>query len=104
MRSVALGQHQPLEAPAALDRTGGGMGRADDKPGRERSFDLLSRNREWWAVGSLAQWVEAGQEQAARSEKGADDSQILLAPCGVDGAEARVFPHAVEDAAMGLRE
>src|SRR4029077_19804175 len=37
-------------------------------------------------------------------EKGANDSYVLLSPCGIDGAETGIFPHAVEEAAMGLRE
>src|SRR5215475_173434 len=87
---------QPLESPPPLGR---GRGRAcfeDVEVGRKHGLDVGARHRERRAVGSFLQGIEAGEQNAPGREDVPEDLRVFHPALGVDGAEARVFPHCVE--------
>jgi len=65
--------------------------------GREGRLDAGARYGEGGAVGAVFQWIEAGEQRAPRLEDVVEHPRIFRPAIGIDGAEACVLPHRVED-------
>src|SRR6266478_751650 len=98
-------EHHPL---LTLPRPDGArrIGTLDPERRREQSAYFALGHRKGRAGGATPQRKEAGQQPAARPEDRAHRPHVLRAPSGIDGAEARVLPDAVERARVvaGERE
>src|SRR5262249_34416507 len=72
----------------------------------EYPLDLIVRDGEGRTVLALAEREEAGEQRAARPKDRVNRAHVLVASSGIDRAEARVFPEAVEEAGVrrGERE
>src|SRR5262245_56704979 len=101
-----LGADQPLEAPALLNRGDGRAALDDAEASVEDALDLIARDGEGRAVLALAKREEAGEQRAAGSKDRVNRAHVLVAPGGIDRAEAGVLPRAVEEAGVrrGERE
>src|SRR6266508_1103056 len=102
--SAPVGADEPLDALAALHRPRRGPALEDGEPGRENPLHFGPGNRKRRPVGALKHGVEAGEQDPAGTENRVEEPHIFLPAARVDGAEARVLPDAVEEAAIILIE
>src|SRR5688500_15377518 len=88
--------HEPLAALAAAGGAERGLGALDVEARPEAPAHLGAGDREGRAGAHGPQREEAPQEPAPRTDDRRHRAQVLVAAGRVDGAEARVLPHAVE--------
>src|SRR5262245_40713849 len=97
---AALRAHEPLEALPLLYRCGRWSALDDPEERGEDSLDVWTGYRKGRALVSLAQREEAGEQRPAGREDRVHDARVCLPTAGIDRAEARVLPHAVEEAGV----
>src|SRR5918996_2538447 len=94
--SRAPGKDEPLAALTAPRRPQRRLRALEAERRREAAAQLGARDGEGRPRGDRAQRKEAGQQPPTRPDDAGHRPDVLVAAGGVDGAEARVFPHAVE--------